>query len=759
MLDGEWDKQGQMAFVVNAGLRKRTTQFAYNTWPVVVDFDFSKHYATPEENPQSVTFNFGVGNGTLAKTESIAIDICRRRDDSAVETITIDDPARAMAESLVGLPMDTEMKDKEGFGFEFGAPSPVYWADKKNLIVRKMDFSKLPVHPVDHPVRDHYLQIRGLNARGETLFADKSQYFGRVEQINEVLPPIEKTEVRNDGSILVNGKPMFMLADGIYITGRYMLTPEQIKKYGFNSIRWSAIRDFDKINLYTLETMIFTDNREVDPEKRFTEERIRKWKEEGKLDGVVTISNYYEHSAIHFPPGQIEKEKEYVRICHDVANRAANYGGGGAHNIYTIEDMFGIYDSFGLELEPMGPPHGGYDLAPVLRMGGVAWFNLPQAYDPTPFEQFRLDQYDAIIQGARGYSIIQGLGDPSLYRGINGELRGLSPAIFSLDTGDPRTEATPDIKWMQRRNGNKTTIIAVSVPPVEMGDWTWRKKNVAKGKRAHTGISAFTANQTPDGLRLHGFRQMKPIQIKAGDRLVQYVWLDPKSTPGAISWGVRGDAKWDFNGHWGQQFDFNKWRKEFVNFWAAGELIPGTWNIGYAYDDKTRNWFADHIFTPDSFKSKGKLPAAGKWTRLELSAEELGLVGKQLDGFLYLAKDGEAWWDHSALVRDGQEIVICEDMVGHPREDLANVQFSVPWAPEGTRVKVLFEERDLVVENGSFVDDFRGEDTYATVRDGAVADAIGWHPFGAKLHGQTVGYLTPNAPTIVHIYEIVHGEK
>ena len=30
-----------------------------------MDFDLSRHYATPQENPQQVTINFGLGNATL----------------------------------------------------------------------------------------------------------------------------------------------------------------------------------------------------------------------------------------------------------------------------------------------------------------------------------------------------------------------------------------------------------------------------------------------------------------------------------------------------------------------------------------------------------------------------------------------------------------------------------------------------------------------------------------------------------------------
>ena len=100
---------------------------------------------------------------------------------------------------------------------------------------------------------------------------------------------------------------------------------------------------------------------------------------------------------------------------------------------------------------------------------------------------------------------------------------------------------------------------------------------------------------------------------------------------------------------------------------------------------------------------------------------------------------------------------MCEDTVGIPREQTKSVRFSVPWAKDGTKVKVLFEERELTVQGGAFVDDFTGEDSYLSVRWGAIGDVAGWFPAGTpdeELKAQTIGYVTPNGPIDVHVYEI-----
>ncbi len=762
VLDGHWLRQGRMVLSLVNGKKERTVSLAYNTWPVVVDFDFSKHYATPAENPQNLAINLGVAADTLARTKKLVLEIRRERDDKVVQTIALGDAMKAIARTAA------TYKD---FANDFGVPGPVYWkgklgvskmvvhADLKNLVAVKLDLGKLPVHPADHPVRDHYLRLRGLDAKGKEVFADNSQAFGRVKQINERLPKITKTEVRKDGAVLINGKPVFIMAGNAYMSGRYGLSLSQIKKYGHNAVRWveneKAVRANWAANLYSLETMTKYLGGALTPAKMKEAfgPRLKKWAADGTLDGVITLAIYYEHGAAAFTREQIEAQKVYTQLCNK-SGRFSNFGAGGAHGLYSVESVLDAYDSFGLEIEPMGPPRGGLELAAVLRKGGKAWFHLPQTYDPTPFDQFRFDWYLTIVQGGRGVSTIHGLGDPSFMRGLTGEIRYLSPAIFSMDKGDKRTRVSPNLFWMQRRNKRKTTIIACSKPPVEIGKWRWREGEAASGKRAHTGSSEFSARPMPDGLRLHGLRELKPVMIEKGDVIVQHVWLDPKADPSTVSWGVRGDARWDFNGYWGKKFDFKKWRNESINHWFAGELLPGTWQMYWAYDQRTKNWFADNVMSPNTFKVSGKKPAKGEWVKLKMKAGELGLVGKQVDGMFFLSKDGEAWWDRTAIVRGDKEIVLCDDTAGHARDELANVKFSVPWAKDGTRVKVLFEERELVVKDGSFVDDFRGVDTYLGVRGGAVADAIGWHALGTKLLAQTLGYVTPNAPVEVHIYEI-----
>jgi len=173
-----------------------------------------------------------------------------------------------------------------------------------------------------------------------------------------------------------------------------------------------------------------------------------------------------------------------------------------------------------------------------------------------------------------------------------------------------------------------------------------------------------------------------------------------------------------------------------------------------------------NIYKPHHFVSLGDLPPAGQWRRIEVSAEQVGLVGKLVDGFCYASKNGRALWDHTALVRGGQEIVVfSEDSMGIAPEALAQVTIEVPGVPDGTPVKVLFEERTLTVQGGRFTDSLVGEDTYGREWGGVEGDNFAYMPARSEdemremvsLMPSGYGYDYNGGKTCVHIYEIPLG--
>ena len=68
-------------------------------------------------------------------------------------------------------------------------------------------------------------------------------------------------------------------------------------------------------------------------------------------------------------------------------------------------------------------------------------------------------------------------------------------------------------------------------------------------------------------------------------------------------------------------------------------------------------------------------------------------------------------------------------------KQLEKVKISVSGLKKGTRVRVVFEDRDIMAEDGWFLDDFRGADLYQ------------------RYGGERSGY--GNAPVALHIYEVV----
>src|SRR5262249_51571918 len=127
------------------------------------------------------------------------------------------------------------------------------------------------------------------------------------------------------------------------------------------------------------------------------------------------------------------------------------------------------------------------------------------------------------------------------------------------------------------------------------------------------------------------------------------------------------------------------------------------------------------------FHNLEALPKAGTWVRMEIDADRAGLVGKLVDGFAYLTKNGRALWDYSVLERDGKVVrVFCEDSVGIDRSLLNKVRVNVPGLKKGAMVKALFEDRTITAEDGGFFDNMEGVDTYGYESGGVVGDLLGF---------------------------------
>ncbi|HBI43305.1 MAG TPA: hypothetical protein DDY78_10680 [Planctomycetales bacterium] len=130
---------------------------------------------------------------------------------------------------------------------------------------------------------------------------------------------------------------------------------------------------------------------------------------------------------------------------------------------------------------------------------------------------------------------------------------------------------------------------------------------VFSGEKAHT--------RTAQGLSQHFFTgATPPLHISAGDKLFAYVWLDPKNPPKEIMLQFN-DGSWEHRAYWG------------------GNHID--WGV-----EKTPNRLP-----------MGPLPEVGKWTRLEVDAQAVGLAdGANMNGIAFTQFDGTVYWDKAGLV-------------------------------------------------------------------------------------------------------------
>jgi hypothetical protein len=118
----------------------------------------------------------------------------------------------------------------------------------------------------------------------------------------------------------------------------------------------------------------------------------------------------------------------------------------------------------------------------------------------------------------------------------------------------------------------------------------------------------------------------------------------------------------------------------------------------------------------------GELPKAGKWMRLEVPLEKIGATGVLLDGVGFLHEGGVSQWGRTSLLdADGKEHIVWGDQIGLPAKSLEGVRFAVDGLKAGTKIRVAFEDRELVAGDGQFTDDFRGRDLYERFGGGPYA--------------------------------------
>ncbi|HXT41018.1 MAG TPA: CehA/McbA family metallohydrolase [Candidatus Angelobacter sp.] len=147
---------------------------------------------------------------------------------------------------------------------------------------------------------------------------------------------------------------------------------------------------------------------------------------------------------------------------------------------------------------------------------------------------------------------------------------------------------------------------AGATPDADGGDgWNWISNNP-------TPVSGALANQSSiaPGEHEHRFTgATATLPVSGNDTLFAYVYLDPANLPAELM------LQWN-DGSW-----------EHRAFWGTDAIAFGSAGIG-------------------SRRAMGKLPPAGQWTKLSVTANQVGLTNSRLNGLALTLYGGRATWDY-----------------------------------------------------------------------------------------------------------------
>lgn len=166
-----------------------------------------------------------------------------------------------------------------------------------------------------------------------------------------------------------------------------------------------------------------------------------------------------------------------------------------------------------------------------------------------------------------------------------------------------------------------------------------------------------------DGFHTHYFYGTEHSwSVFSGETLFTYIYLDPINTPSEImlQWGAKDG--WEHRAYWGN------------NDIDVG--IEGT----------------------ESLLHMGDLPEAGKWVRLEVPADAVGLGNADLNGMFFSLFGGRATWDYTGVNDGFSDIVWVDDEL-----------------PEGAIAGGLFEAWEFTSGTSADADDFGGTYPSGTV--------------------------------------------
>jgi hypothetical protein len=736
-----------------SGKQIASTALWFGTWTTPVDLELGALYLAPGQH-LFVRMNLGLTAARVATLGQARIELVRRGTGEILKDWTIAEVPRRIAELRSQIP--AELRE-----------------DFRNLLLARLDVAFLPLQPFDDPQRNWFVRVRVSDRDGREVAQARSADFCRQAHDRSPQPAISSVTIRDD-LVHINGRP-WMPWGAIYgfvpvhagpegpgpvgfrdlhnvpdwsIYDRFTAEPYNRRDNDFNCLRYVAgsITDpavvtnhWDEDNLYAASVFaapqpVFSlDDLAKQAGGRAAQEAYERFCRGAPM--VVSVAPGIEEAFGLFQ-GTTQAQRQglqgVVARLRSATGKPVMVSHGGAWNRLEFEKVpfFDIYDP---ETEPLAPAELHTDLRPLVAgRGQVIWLR-PQMYEDVPFERWRFHTYVELMRGCRGWQIAHGPGDASLFRGLHGELEFFRPIVASPEPG-PGVTLSPPIEHWSRRHDGRLYVLAATTRGIPFGAW----RRLHEPGSPAGDFTRQTASPAGRPAGVHGVQYLPDARKwPRGTRLVQWVRLDPSAPPKNLVILLKGDGRWTHALGWGGLASLGLRTDPRSDDWFLRSF--------YRHADGFLGW--DQALVPSAREyvpevvPAGALPGPGRWTRLEVPLEQIGAEETLLDGIGFLHQEGRVVWGRTSLIgpdragagREGETVVWGNSLAIAP-ERLARVRVGVPGLKPGTRIRVLFEDRERIAEDGAFLDDFRGQDLYQ------------------RYGGEATGY--GREPVAVHAYEI-----
>ncbi len=726
-----------------------SSNYAVANWTVPIDLELGSLYLQPEQK-QFVKVNLGLSYTELSRVKELKLEILTKSNGKIIKTFTI--------------PADTETIALQRKKIPIGVLD-----DFRNLLVTDLDVSFLPLHPFDKPNRDWLVQCTVIDLEGKSLVSVKSAPFCRLAH-DAPLPAIEKVQINEFGDFLVNGKPWMPWGVAYGHNPVYDGPADSGKFYDLSNLKPWALYDRYGGNLLNRALWDTNCERQVEIPKFYTQVQLEAlWKKGlytstafmppktkpwpldhlkylGSAPMVATVSPGPEETFAYFTPmtqKQLDEVKADVDLLRQATGKPVMVGHGGYWNRLEFERAT-FFDVFDPETEPWYPAPLHTDLQPLIAGQKKSIWLRPQMYESVPFERWRYHIFVELMRGARGWQVAHGPADPSTFRGLQAEIRSLQPLIYSYEK-TPMVTIDPPLENMVRKAGNKTLIVAATTHALSFGNYKKTTEESPVGK-ARVTMDPHIFRDESDGYHAPGNEPSSLSWVPHGNqylvnaakwpkdtKLVSWVKIDSNAPSKNLLALVKADGRWTYAASWGEVDLASLRNNNEKAFWFLRTFYRHARGF-LGWGDKVAPYAL--AFLPSVAVPMGKLPSAGEWVKLEIPLQKIGAGEKLIEGVAFAHDGGRVWWAHTCLVTpDGKETIIFGEHEDRPNPaSLPTTKISVAGLKKGTAIKVLFEDRTIIADDGFFIDDFSGVDLYQ------------------RYGGERLGY--GNAPVALHIYEI-----